>query len=46
LFQSETKSSDPELAAFAKKTLPTLQAHKRIADSLSEGMTASTARAQ
>jgi putative membrane protein len=46
LFQSETKSSDPELAAFAKKTLPTLQEHKRMADSLSAGMADSTARAQ
>jgi putative membrane protein len=34
LFQSESTSSDPELAGFAKETLPTLQEHKRIADSL------------
>jgi putative membrane protein len=35
LFQSASRSSDPELAGFAKKTLPTLQEHKQMADSLS-----------
>ena len=35
LFQSASRSSDPELAGFAKKTLPTLQKHKQMADSLS-----------
>jgi putative membrane protein len=34
LFQAATKSSDPELAAFAKKTLPTLMEHKRMAGDL------------
>ena len=34
LFQRAAKSSDPDLAAFAKKTLPTLQEHKQMADSL------------
>jgi len=34
LFESASKSSDPELAAFAQKTLPTLQEHKQLADNL------------
>lgn len=34
LFDAATKSSDAELAAFAKKTLPTLQEHKRLAQAL------------
>jgi putative membrane protein len=38
LFQSATKSSDAELAGFAKKTLPTLQEHKQMADSLHSSM--------
>jgi putative membrane protein len=47
LFQSEAEnSSDPELASFAKKTLPTLQEHKRMADTLSASVTSPTARAQ
>jgi predicted outer membrane protein len=45
LFQSEAKSSDPELAAFAKKTLPTLQEHQRMADSLNASV-APTAHAR
>jgi putative membrane protein len=35
LFQSASNSGDPALAGFAKKTLPTLQEHKRLADHLS-----------
>jgi putative membrane protein len=35
LFDREAKSSDPELSAFAKQTLPTLMEHKRMADELS-----------
>jgi putative membrane protein len=47
LFQAEAaNSSDPELASFAKKTLPTLQEHKRMADSLSASVASPTARAQ
>jgi putative membrane protein len=46
LFQSEAKSSDAELANFAKKTLPTLQEHKRMADTLNAGVESPTARAQ
>jgi putative membrane protein len=34
LFESASKSSDPELAAFAQKTLPTLQEHEQLADNL------------
>ncbi len=34
LFEAATKSSDAELAAFAKKTLPTLKEHKRLAQAL------------
>ena len=46
LFQSAAQSSDPELAHFAKKTLPTLQEHKRMADSLNANVDSPTARAQ
>jgi putative membrane protein len=35
LFQTASTSADPDLAGFAKKTLPTLQEHKRMADHLS-----------
>ena len=34
LFEGATKSSDADLAAFAKKTLPTLKEHEQLADSL------------
>jgi putative membrane protein len=34
LFKGAQKSDDAEIAAFAKKTLPTLQEHKKMADSL------------
>lgn len=46
LFQSEAKSSDPELADFAKTTLPTLQEHKRMADALHASTGDATARAK
>jgi putative membrane protein len=38
LFQSAAKSSDSDLAAFAKKTLPTLMEHKRLASDLPGAM--------
>jgi putative membrane protein len=34
LFQSATNSGDPDLAAFAKKTLPVLEEHQRLAKQL------------
>jgi putative membrane protein len=34
LFEAATKSPDPELAGFAKKTLPTLKEHKKLAEKL------------
>lgn len=34
LFESATKSRDPDVAAFAQKTLPTLQEHKQLAGNL------------
>ena len=34
LFTKESQSADADMAAFAKKTLPTLQEHKRLADAL------------
>ena len=34
LFDSATQSTDPDLAAFAKKTLPTLKEHKQMAAKL------------
>jgi putative membrane protein len=34
LFSKESQSPDADMAAFAKKTLPTLEEHKRLADAL------------
>ena len=34
LFESAAGSNDPELAQFAKKTLPTLKEHKALAQKL------------
>jgi hypothetical protein len=40
LFEGATKSTDPDLAGFAKQTLPTLKEHKHMADELPEAMRA------
>jgi putative membrane protein len=45
LFQSASKSSDPDLAAFAQKILPTLQEHKQLADNLQAATGTRTASA-
>jgi len=34
LFEAESKATDSDLAAFASKTLPTLNEHKQLADRL------------
>jgi putative membrane protein len=34
LFESASKASDPQLAEFARKTLPTLKEHKELAEKL------------
>ena len=34
LFESASKASDPDIAGFAKKTLPTLKEHKQMAEQL------------
>lgn len=46
LFQAASQSSDPELASFAKKTLPTLEEHKQMADSLRSSVGTRTASAE
>ena len=45
LFEGAAKSSDPEIAAFAKKTLPTLEEHKQLADNLRSSVGTRTASA-
>jgi putative membrane protein len=45
LFQAASQSSDADLAAFAKKTLPTLQEHKQLADNLRASVGTRTASA-
>jgi putative membrane protein len=46
LFQGAAQSSDPELSAFAKKTLPTLEEHKQLADNLAASVGTRTASAE
>ena len=46
LFEAASSSSDPDLAAFAKKTLPTLQEHKQLADNLRASVATRTANAE
>lgn len=38
LFKAATQNKDRDLAAFAKKTLPTLEDHKQLADNLHENI--------
>jgi len=45
MFQAASQSSDPELASFAKKTLPTLEEHKKMADELRSNVGTRTASA-
>jgi putative membrane protein len=46
LFKAATLNKDPELAAFAKKTLPTLEDHKQLADNLHANVRTRTASSQ
>ena len=46
MFQAAAKSSDPDLAAFAKKTLPTLEEHKQLAENLHASVGTRTASAK
>jgi putative membrane protein len=46
LFQGAAQSSDADLAAFAKKTLPTLEEHKQLADNLNASVGTRTASAE
>ena len=46
LFEAAAKSSDPDLAAFAQKTLPTIEVHKQLADSLEASTGTRSASAQ
>lgn len=43
LFKGASQSSDADLAAFAKKTLPTLEEHKQLADNLNASVGTRTA---
>ncbi len=45
LFEAASKSSDPDLAAFAQKTLPKLEEHKQLADTLRSNTSTRTASA-
>jgi putative membrane protein len=45
LFKGAAQSSDPELSAFAKKTLSTLEEHKQLADNLRSSVGTRTASA-
>jgi putative membrane protein len=45
LFEAASQSSDADLAAFAKRTLPTLQQHEQLADNLRASVRTRTASA-
>jgi putative membrane protein len=45
LFEAASQSSDPDVAAFAKKTLPTLQQHEQLANNLNASVETRTASA-
>jgi len=45
LFEAASQSSDPDLAAFAKQTLPTLQQHEQLANNLNASVETRTASA-